>query len=67
MPAMELQNSGFHLKGYCTRMILEEDCLLVVARKTFAPMVMVVIAVVVACLDGFYMREKGIQNMVYGT
>jgi hypothetical protein len=38
-------------------MVLEEDCLLVVARKTLVPMAMVVIAVVVACLGGFYVRK----------
>ncbi len=43
---MEQQNNVMRLKGCCMKMILGEDCLLVAARKIFAMMVMVVVAVV---------------------
>ena len=57
MPAMEQQNSVFQLKGCSTRWEdLGGRLLAVFARMTLATMVMVVIAVVVACLGGFYVR-----------
>jgi hypothetical protein len=59
MPAMDQQTDASRLKDCCTRMILEEDYLLVVARKTLATMVMVVTAVVVICLGGVYVRVRG--------
>ena len=48
MPVMEQQNNAFRLK-YCRTKILEEDYLLVVAGKTLAAIVVVVIAIVVPC------------------
>ncbi len=42
-------------------MILEEDCLLLVAGKTIAAMVMVVVAVGFTLLGGFYVSVWRLQ------